>query len=105
MRSEFDFSGKVHEVDVGNLATIDSLSLSGRQWRWSAVTSILQSASEVKHLVMKIEFCGDFNQLQCFPKLDLFEFFNNYPKLRVFEMHGAMFAALCTKNRSTVSAL
>ncbi|RWR80099.1 F-box protein [Cinnamomum micranthum f. kanehirae] len=93
-------AGQVCKVDVGKLAAVDFLSLSGRQWCWSAVSSILQSASEVKHLVMKIEFCGDFNQLHCFPKIDLFEFFNNHPKLRFFEIHGAMFAALCTKNSS-----
>lgn len=88
---------------MGKLAAVDFLSLGGRQWCWSAVSSILQSAGEVKHLVMKIEFCGDFNQLHFFPKIDLFEFFNNHPKLRFFEIHGAMFAALCTKNSSKVS--
>jgi hypothetical protein len=47
---------------------------------------------------MKVEFCGDFDTLQPFPEVDLVEFFNTHPKLRRFEIHGAMFAALCQKN-------
>jgi hypothetical protein len=47
---------------------------------------------------MKVEFCGDFDALQPFPEIDLVEFFNSHPKLCKFEIHGAMFAALCQKN-------
>jgi hypothetical protein len=47
---------------------------------------------------MKVEFCGDYDTLQPFPEIDLVEFFNSHPKLRKFEIHGAMFAALCQKN-------
>lgn len=85
-------------MDVGKLPDLDYLSLRGVQWSWSAIHSVLQCASEVKHLVMKIEFCGDFDTLQPFPEIDLVEFFNNHPKLNNFEIHGAMFAALCQKN-------
>jgi hypothetical protein len=59
---------------------------------------VLQCASEVKELVMKVEFCGDYDTLQPFPEVDLVEFFNSHLKLRKFEIHGAMFAALCQKN-------
>lgn len=85
-------------VDTGNLPDLDHLSLRGVQWNWAAVTSVLQCASEVKHLVMKIEFCGDLDALQPFPEVDLVDFFDSHPKLRKFEIHGAMFAALCQKN-------
>ncbi|XP_010943115.1 F-box protein At1g10780 [Elaeis guineensis] len=91
-------TGRVYKVDLGKLADLDYLSLRGVQWSWSAIHSVLQCASEVKHLVMKIEFCGDFDTFQPFPEIDLVEFFNNHPKLRNFEIHGAMFAALCQKN-------
>ncbi|TVU09789.1 hypothetical protein EJB05_43285, partial [Eragrostis curvula] len=90
--------GTVYKVDTGNLPNLDHLSLRGVQWSWAAVTSVLRSASEVKHLVMKIEFCGELNVLQPFPEVDLVEFFNSHLKLRKFEIHGAMFAALCQKN-------
>lgn len=85
-------------VDTGKLPDLDYLSLRGVQWNWAAVTSVLQCASEVKHLVMKIEFCGELVALQPFPEVDLVEFFNSHPKLRKFEIHGAMFAAMCQKN-------
>ncbi|XP_010939368.1 F-box protein At1g10780 [Elaeis guineensis] len=91
-------TGRVYKVDVGKLPDLDYLSLRGVQWSWSAIHSVLQCASEVKHLVMKIEFCGDFDTLQPFPEIDLVEFFNNHLKLHNFEIHGAMFAALCQKN-------
>lgn len=70
----------------------------GIQWTWSAIDSLLCCASEVKHLVMKIEFSGDYDTLQPFPEIDLVEFFNGHPKLKIFEIHGAMFAALCQMN-------
>ena len=85
-------------MDTGNLPDLDHLTLRGVQWSWAAVSSVLRSASEVKHLVMKIEFCGELNVLQPFLEVDLVDFFNNHPKLRKFEIHGAMFAALCQKN-------
>ncbi|GJN13206.1 hypothetical protein PR202_ga31551 [Eleusine coracana subsp. coracana] len=91
-------NGTLYNVDTGNLPDLDQLSLRGVQWSWAAVSSVLRSASEVKQLVMKIEFCGDLNTLQPFPEVDLVEFFNSHPKLRKFEIHGAMFAALCQKN-------
>jgi len=46
---------------------------------WSAIESLLQSASEVKHLVMKIEFSGDHDNLKPFPEIDLVDFFNGHP--------------------------
>ncbi|CAL5064065.1 unnamed protein product [Urochloa decumbens] len=91
-------TGRVHKVDTGKLPDLDHLSLRGVQWNWAAVSSVLQCASEVKHLVMKIEFCGDLDALQPFPEVDLVDFFNSHPKLRKFEIHGAMFAAMCQKN-------
>ncbi|KAJ1289926.1 hypothetical protein BS78_02G202700 [Paspalum vaginatum] len=91
-------TGRVHKVDTGRLPDLDHLSLRGVQWNWAAVSSVMQCASDVKHLVMKIEFCGDLDALQPFPEVDLVDFFNNHPKLRKFEIHGAMFAALCQKN-------
>ncbi|WOL20031.1 F-box protein [Canna indica] len=91
-------AGRVYKVDMSKLADLEFMSLRGVQWSWSAISSILQSASEVKHLVMKIEFCGDFDTLQPFPEIDLVEFFNNHPRLCKFEIHGALFAALCQKN-------
>lgn len=93
-----DFAARVYKVEMGRLADLEYLSLRGVQWSWSAVASVLQCATEVKHLVMKIEFCGDFDTLQPFPEVDLVEFFNSHQKLRKFEIHGAMFAALCQKN-------
>lgn len=80
----------------GRLPALESLTIRGVQWCWSAVSHVLQCANEVKQLVMKIEFTGD-NELQPFPEIDFVEFFNNHPKLCKFEIHGAMFAALCQK--------
>ena len=88
----------MYHVETGKLPELDRLSLRGVQWSWGAISSVLQCATEVKHLVMKVEFCGDFDTLQPFPEIDLVEFFNSYPKLCKFEIHGAMFAALCQKN-------
>ncbi|GJN15984.1 hypothetical protein PR202_gb02934 [Eleusine coracana subsp. coracana] len=91
-------AGTVYHVEMGKLLELEQLQLRGVQWSWAAITSVLQCASEVKHLVMKVEFCGDYDMLQPFPEVDLVEFFNSHPKLRRFEIHGAMFAALCQKN-------
>ncbi|XP_020573278.1 F-box protein At1g10780 [Phalaenopsis equestris] len=91
-------TGRLYGVDTGKLVDLEHLSLRGVQWSWNAISSVLQCASDVKHLVMKIEFCGDFETLQPFPEIDLVEFFNNHPKLITLEIHGAMFAALCQKN-------
>lgn len=90
--------GRVYKVSTGKLPDLEYLSMRGVQWSWAAISSVLQCASEVKHLVMKIEFSGDFDVLQPFPEVDLVEFFNCHTKLRKFEIHGAMFAALCQKN-------
>ncbi|XP_062196113.1 F-box protein At1g10780-like [Phragmites australis] len=91
-------TGRVYHVETGNLPELEQLSLRGVQWSWGAISSVLLCASEVRHLLMKIEFCGDFDTLQPFPEVDLVEFFNSHLKLRKFEIHGAMFAALCQKN-------
>ncbi|CAO2206992.1 unnamed protein product [Urochloa humidicola] len=91
-------TGTVYNVEMRKLPELDQLSLRGVQWSWGAISSVLQCASEVKHLVMKVEFCGDFDTLQPFPEIDLAQFFNSHPKLCKFEIHGAMFAALCHKN-------
>lgn len=90
--------GSVYKVDVGKLPDLEYLSIRGVQWSWNAISSVLQSGSEVKHLLMKIEFTGDLDTLQPFPQIDLVDFFNNHQKLCKFEIHGAMFAALCQKN-------
>ncbi|KAK1631311.1 hypothetical protein QYE76_005626 [Lolium multiflorum] len=91
-------TGRVYKVDTGKLPDLEFLSLRGVQWSWAAVSAVLQCASQVKHLVMKIEFCGEFDLLQPFPEVDLVDFFNGHPRLRKFEIHGAMFAALCQRN-------
>ncbi|PNT77773.1 F-box protein At1g10780 [Brachypodium distachyon] len=91
-------SGTLYTVAVERLPVLEELSLRGVQWSWGAVSAVLQCAIGVKHLVMKVEFCGEFDTLQPFPEVDLVEFFNSHPKLRKFEIHGAMFAALCQKN-------
>lgn len=91
-------AGRVYMVDFGKLAALESLTLRGVQWCWDAISKMLYWASEVKHLYMKVEFTGDFDTLQPFPEVDFVEFFNNHPKLQKFDIHGAMFAALCQKN-------
>jgi hypothetical protein len=85
-------------VEMGQFLELEQLQMRGVQWSWGAITSVLQCASEVKHLVMKVEFCGDYDTLQPFPEVNLVEFFNSHPKFCKFEIHGAMFAALCQKN-------
>nr|WAU86943.1 birch protein [Betula platyphylla] len=91
-------AGKVYRVDFGKLEALEFLSIRGVQWCWDAVSNMLKWASEVKHLYMKVEFTGDSEALQPFPEIDLVEFFNSHPKLQKFDIHGAMFAALCQKN-------
>ncbi|XP_062029271.1 F-box protein At1g10780 isoform X2 [Rosa rugosa] len=91
-------AGRVYMVDFEKLVALESLSIRGVQWCWGAISSMLQWASEVKHLYMKVEFTGDFETLQPFPEVDFVDFFNNHPKLQNFDIHGAMFAALCQKN-------
>lgn len=90
--------GRVYMVDFDKLVSLESLSLRGVQWCWNAISKILECGSEVKHLYMKVEFSGDFDALEPFPEIDFVEFFNNHPKLQKFEIHGAMFAALCQKH-------
>ncbi|KAM7478874.1 hypothetical protein LguiA_027087 [Lonicera macranthoides] len=91
-------SGRVYMVDFGKLVALESLSVRGVQWCWDAISKILQMASEVKNLYMKVEFTGDFEALLPFPEVDFVEFFNSHPKLQKLDIHGAMFAALCQKN-------
>ncbi|KAK9676293.1 hypothetical protein RND81_11G067200 [Saponaria officinalis] len=90
--------GKIYLVDFEKLVALESLSLRGVQWCWDAISKMLQWGSEVKHLYMKVEFTGDFENLLPFPEIDFVEFFSNHPKLQKFDVHGAMFAALCQKN-------
>ncbi|XP_038887588.1 F-box protein At1g10780 [Benincasa hispida] len=90
--------GRVYMVDFDKLVSLESLSLRGVQWCWNAISNILECGSEVKHLYMKVEFSGDFDALEPFPEIDFVEFFNNHPKLQKFDIHGAMFAALCQKH-------
>jgi len=85
-------------IDFGNLASLEFLSMRGIQWCWDAICKMLKLASDVKHLYMKVEFTGDYDALQPFPEIDFVDFFNSHPKLRKFDIHGAMFAALCQKN-------
>ncbi|CAB4298216.1 unnamed protein product [Prunus armeniaca] len=91
-------AGRVYMVDFEKLVALEFLSIRGVQWCWDAISNMLQWASEVKHLFMKVEFTGDFETLQPFPEVDFVDFFNNHPKLQKFDIHGAMFAALCQKN-------
>ncbi|CAK9181320.1 unnamed protein product, partial [Ilex paraguariensis] len=91
-------SGRVNIVDFGRLVALESLSIRGVQWCWDAISKMLQMASQVKHLYMKVEFTGDFEALLPFPEIDFVDFFNCHPKLQKFDAHGAMFAALCQKN-------
>ncbi|PWA99946.1 F-box domain, cyclin-like protein [Artemisia annua] len=91
-------SGRVYMMDFGKLTMLESLSLRGVQWCWDAISKMLQLATDVKHLCMKIEFTGDFETLLPFPEINFVDFFKSHPKLKSFEIHGAMFAALCQKN-------
>ncbi|KAJ7968081.1 F-box protein [Quillaja saponaria] len=91
-------AGRVYMVDFGELAALEFLSMRGVQWCWDAICKMLKLASEVRHLYMKVEFTGDFEALQPFPEIDLVDFFNSHTKLQKFDIHGAMFAALCQKN-------
>lgn len=90
-------TGRVYMVDFHNLSSLEALFIRGVQWCWDALSIILQQARDVKHLFMKVEFTGN-ESLQPFPEIDFVEFFNNHPKLQTFNIHGAMFAALCQKN-------
>ncbi|VFQ59056.1 unnamed protein product [Cuscuta campestris] len=90
--------GRVYMVDLGKLVALETLAMRGIQWSWDATSKLLQMASEVKQLFMKVEFTGDFEALLPFPEVDFVDFFNNHPKLQTFDIHGAMFAALCQKN-------
>ncbi|KAL0387198.1 UNVERIFIED_CONTAM: F-box protein [Sesamum radiatum] len=91
-------SGRVYMVDFGRLVALETLSIRGVQWSWDAISKMLQMATEVKQLYMKVEFTGDSETLQPFPEIDFVDFFNSHPKLQTFDIHGAMFAALCQKN-------
>ncbi|CAH9074635.1 unnamed protein product [Cuscuta epithymum] len=91
-------SGRVYMVDFGKLEVLETLVMRGIQWSWDATSKLLQMASEVKQLFMKVEFTGDFEALLPFPEVDFVDFFNCHPKLLSFDIHGAMFAALCQKS-------
>ncbi|EOX97337.1 F-box/RNI-like superfamily protein isoform 2 [Theobroma cacao] len=91
-------AGRVYMVDFGKLSALEFLSMRGVQWCWDAISKMLEWSSEVKHLYMKVEFTGDLETLLPFPEVDFVEFFNSHPKLQKFDIHGAMFAALCQKN-------
>ncbi|KAG4114343.1 hypothetical protein ERO13_D12G040400v2 [Gossypium hirsutum] len=91
-------AGRVYMVDFGKLSALESLSMRGVQWCWDAISKMLEWSNEVKHLYMKVEFTGDLEALLPFPEVDFVEFFNSHPKLQKFDIHGAMFAALCQKN-------
>ncbi|KAI3494976.1 hypothetical protein L1887_37058 [Cichorium endivia] len=91
-------AGRVYMVEFSKLTALESLCIRGVQWCWDAISKILQLATEVKHLYMKIEFTGDFEALLPFPEIDFVEFFKSHPNLKSFDVHGAMFAALCQKN-------
>ncbi|CAJ1938285.1 unnamed protein product [Sphenostylis stenocarpa] len=91
-------AGRVYMVDFGNLSALEFLCMRGIQWCWDAICKMLKMASEVKHLYMKVEFTGDYDALQPFPEIDFVDFFNSHQKLQKFDIHGAMFAALCQKN-------
>lgn len=91
-------TGRVYNVETGKLSEVQSLYLRGIQWNWTAISSVLQYASDVTHLTMKVEFCGNSETLLPFPEVDLVNFFNSHPKLLKFEIYGAMFASFCQKN-------
>ncbi|XVF68127.1 hypothetical protein PTKIN_Ptkin10aG0178300 [Pterospermum kingtungense] len=91
-------AGRIYMVDFGKLSALEFLSMRGIQWSWDAISKMLEWSSEVKHLYMKVEFTGDLDSLLPFPEVDFVEFFNSHPKLQKFDIHGAMFAALCQKN-------
>ncbi|KAK7412067.1 hypothetical protein VNO78_03513 [Psophocarpus tetragonolobus] len=92
-------AGRVDMIDFGNLPVLEFLSMRAVQWCWDAMCKMLKLANEVKHLYMKVEFTGDnYDALQPFPEIDFVDFFNSHPKLRKFDIHGAMFAALCQRN-------
>nr|GEV23064.1 hypothetical protein [Tanacetum cinerariifolium] len=91
-------TGRVYLLDFGKLTSLESLSIRGVQWCWDAINKMLQLASGVQHLYMKVEFTGDFEALLPFPEIDFVDFFKSHPKLKTFDVHGAMFAALCQKN-------
>ncbi|CAA7020768.1 unnamed protein product [Microthlaspi erraticum] len=92
-----NIAGRVYMVDFRNLSSLEALSIRGVQWCWDALSIMLHQARDVKHLFMKVEFTGN-DSLVPFPEIDFVEFFNNHPKLQKFDIHGAMFAALCQKN-------
>ncbi|KAJ7519493.1 hypothetical protein O6H91_20G064500 [Diphasiastrum complanatum] len=93
-----NISGKVNKVDVGKLPDLESLSVRGVHWRWDAIQNLLECATEVKEIVMKVEFCGDREKLEPFPEIDFVKFFSAHQKLQRFDSQGAMFAALSQRN-------
>lgn len=94
-------AGKVKKLEVGKLYELKSLSLRGVQWCWEAVVTVLQHAVQLEELSMRVEFCGEGDKLEPFPEVDFVDFFSCHPKLKSFELQGAMFAALSQKNSLT----
>ncbi|KAL8511638.1 hypothetical protein ACS0TY_018154 [Phlomoides rotata] len=90
--------GRVYLVELKKFVALETLSIRGVQWCWQAISTMLQMASDVKHIYMKIKFTGEAENLLPFPEIDFVEFFNSYPKLQTFDTHGAMSAAICQKN-------
>ncbi|PWA63774.1 F-box domain, cyclin-like protein [Artemisia annua] len=91
-------TGRVYLLDFGKLTALESLSIGGVQWCWDAINKMLQLASGVQHLYMKVEFTGEFEDLLPFPEIDFVDFFKSHPKLKTFDVHGAMFATVYRKN-------
>lgn len=58
---------------------------------------MLQSATDLRELSMRVEFCGDAEKLEPFPEIDFVDFFSSHPRLRSFEAQGAMFAAVANR--------
>lgn len=63
------------KLDVGRLPELQSLSLRGVHWHWEAIHTVLQSATELRELSMRVEFCGDADKLEPFPEIDFVDFF------------------------------
>ncbi|KAH7420376.1 hypothetical protein KP509_13G004800 [Ceratopteris richardii] len=91
-------AGRVKWLEIGALYNLKSLSLRGVQWCWESVVTALGQAPALEDLSMKVEFCGKGNKLEPFPEVDFVDFFTSHSKLKSFELHGAMFAALSQKN-------
>ncbi|XP_002979477.2 F-box protein At1g10780 [Selaginella moellendorffii] len=90
-------TGMLANVEVGKLPALASLSIRGLQWDWGAIQKMLQSATQVETLYMKIEFCGDDEAFEPFRDIDFGDFLTSHPKLKKLDAHGALFASLVLK--------